>query len=70
MKKFHSRLSLKDLFEVLKLSTDVEVAKDERDWGDEQEIAYFIRKKKQKLNTEYVSFFGFDIETIKQLSRK
>ena len=46
MKRFHDRLSLKDLYEVLKLSSDVEVNVEEINWGYEKEITYYIRKKK------------------------
>jgi len=65
MKKFHDRIKLKNLYEILKLSADVEVKEEIRDWGDEQEIAYYIRKKKLLLKGKYVKFLGYDVETIK-----
>ena len=46
MKRFHDRLSLKDLYEVMKLSSDVDVTVEEINWGDEKEITFYIRKKK------------------------
>ena len=71
IKKFRSRLTLQRLFEVMKLSADVEVKSDVRYWDEEDhEVVYYIRKKKNELKSEYVNFFGFDVETIKQLNIK
>ena len=45
IKKFHDYLPLEDLFEVLKLSSVIEVKEDIVDFGDEQIVTYFIRKR-------------------------
>ena len=70
IKKFHDYLTEEELFEVMKLSTVVEVKEDIVDFGDEQILTYYIRKKSLKLNSQYVNFFGYDIETIKMLPIK
>ena len=65
-KRFHERLTLRGLYEIMKLSSDVEVKEEIIRWSaNEQELTYFIRKKKQSLNSDYVNFFGFSVETIK-----
>jgi len=45
--KFHDYISIEDLFEVLKLSSDVDVKQDTRDFkdGTDPEVIFFIRKK-------------------------
>ena len=71
IQKFHDYLHQDDLFELLKLSSIVEVKEDIRDFGDgDPEVVYYIRKKEKKLQNKYVNFFGYNIETIKQLSIK
>ena len=71
MRKFHDRVSLKQLFEVMKLSSEVEVKADEIVWPDgEKEVTYYIRKKPLSLTKKYVSLFGFNVETIKQLTKE
>ena len=64
LKKFHSVLSMMDLFEVLKLSTVIEVGIMDK-FGDEEELDLYIRKKHLIVNAKYKDFFGFDVETIK-----
>ena len=65
MKKF--RLSLKDVFNMMKLSTVVDV--DERDpFGDGK--MYYIRKRAQEMKEDVAEIFGFDIETVKQLNKE
>ena len=55
---FRDYLAIDDLFEVLKLSTVVEVKEDIVDYGDEQIVTYYIRKSSLKLNNQYVNLFG------------
>lgn len=45
IKKFHEYLRINDLFEVMKLSTVVDVKEDVVDFVDEQIKTYYIRKK-------------------------
>ena len=67
MKKF--RLSLKDVYDMMKLSTVVDV--DERDaFGDGERMLYFIRKRAQEMKEDVAEIFGFDIETVKQLNKE
>ena len=67
MKKF--RLSLKDVSDMMKLSTVVDV--DERDaFGDGERMLYFIRKRAQEMKEDVAEIFGFDIETVKQLNKE
>ena len=54
----------------MQLSVEVEVKTDVLDWGDgETETQFYIRKKATKLKEKYIKFFGFNIETIKQLTK-
>ena len=58
-----------NLFKVLKLSSVVEVEKDViRKGRRDPKVTYYIRKKSLKLQNKYVDFFGYNAETIKQLS--
>lgn len=68
VRQFHEFLSMRDLFNVLKMSTVVEVKEDIVDFVDEQEVTFYIRKKPKKMKGKFVNFFGYDIETIKMLS--
>lgn len=70
IKKFHSRLRMRDLYEVLQLSTVVDVKIGTVDFRDERRETCFIRKRSAQLKDEYVNFFGYNIETIKKLSRQ
>ena len=65
MKQFHKRLPMAELFKVMKLSSVVEAKDDIIDWGDEQEVTLYIRKKPLQTNEKFMSFFGHNIETIK-----
>ena len=49
IKRFHDYLSIEDLFEIMKLSSIVEVMDYIVDWGDEKEVTFYIRKKELKL---------------------
>ena len=69
IRQFHEFLSIQDLFNVLKMSTVVEVKEDIVEWEDEQEVTLYIRKKPKKMKGQFVNFFGYDIETIKMLSK-
>ena len=66
MKKF--RLSLKDVYDMMKLSTVVDV--DERDAFGDGNMLYYIRKRAQEMNEDVAEIFGFDIETVKQLKKE
>ena len=66
MKKF--RLSLKDVFNMMKLSTVVDVC--ERDAFGDGNMLYYIRKRAQEMNEDVAEIFGFDIETVKQLKKE
>ena len=69
--KFAEYVELEDLFELMKLSSLVDVKEEVLDFGDgDPQITYFIRKKELKLQQKYVNFFGYNIETIKQLTIK
>ena len=71
IQKFQDYLELEDVFELMKLSSLVEVKEEVRDFGDgDPEIFYYIRKRQLKLHDKYVDFFGYNIETIKQLTIK
>ena len=50
MKQFHKRLPMAELFKVMKLSSVVEAKDDIIDWGDEQEVTLYIRKKPLQTN--------------------
>ena len=52
------------------LSTVVDVKEGTIDFGDERTHAYFIRKRDAQLKDQYVNFFGYNIETIKKLTRQ
>ena len=69
IRQFHEFLSIQDLFNVLKMSTVVEVKEDIVEWEDEQEVTLYIRKKQKKMKGQFVNFFGYNIETIKMLSK-
>ena len=65
MRKF--RLSNRQVFEMMKKSIVVDV--DERKpFGDES--VFYIRKRDVELNPEYGQIFGFDMETIKMLTKE
>ena len=66
MKKF--RLSLEDVFNMMKLSTVVDVC--ERDAFGDGNMLYYIRKRAQEMNEDVAEIFGFDIETVKQLKKE
>ena len=66
MKKF--RLSLEDVFNMMKLSTVVDVY--ERDAFGDGNMLYYIRKRAQEMNEDVAEIFGFDIETVKQLKKE
>lgn len=61
---------MKDLYEVMQLSTVVDVKEGFIDFGDERKRTYFIRKREAQLKDQYVNFFGYNIETIKKLTRQ
>ena len=67
IKKFRKRLSMKELAHVMRLSTVVEIGHIDR-FRDGNNLEYFIKKKQLKLKSEYRDFFGYDVETIKQLT--
>lgn len=67
IKKFWRRLSIEALARVMKLSTVVDIGYIDA-FGDGQQIEYYIKKKKLELKSDYKDFFGYDVETIKQLS--
>ena len=68
IRKFHSRLSLRDLYKVLKYSTVVDVGKVDVILPDQTTMRiYWIRKTATQLKAKYSSFFGYDIESIKKL---
>ena len=48
-RRFHDYLSISELFEILKLSSVVEVIDDIVDWGYEEEVTFYIRKKELKM---------------------
>ena len=60
------KLTVEEVFDVMKLSTVVEV--DQRNSFMDQEIVYYIRKRKQELNQNVANIFNLDIETVAQLS--
>lgn len=64
VKKFHSRISIEDLAQVLRLSTVVDVGMIDR-FKDGRNIEHFIRKKDLKVKSEFVDFFGYNVEKIK-----
>ena len=68
IRKFHSRLTIAQLASVLELSTVVDVRGTDK-FGDGSPILFDLRKKQLVFNSEYKDFFGYDIETIKMLSR-
>ena len=49
IRRFHDYLSIDKLFEILKLSSVVEVMDYIVDWGDEKEVTFYIRKKELKM---------------------
>ena len=49
IRRFHDYLSIDELFEILKLSSVVEVMDDIVDWGYEEEVTFYIRKKELKM---------------------
>ena len=66
MKKFC--LSNKDVYDMMKLSTVVEV--DEKDPFKDGKKIYYIRKRAQEMNEDVAEIFGFNIETVKKLSKE
>ena len=62
------KLTVEEVFNVMKLSTVVEV--DQRNSFMDPEIVYFIRKRKQELNQNVANIFNLDIETVAQLSKE
>ena len=70
MRRFHRRLTLEDVYEVMSLSTEVDVGRGRSESGGELDATFYIRKKKEELNEDYVKFFGFDVEKIKKLTLK
>ena len=62
-------MNLQELYEVLKLSTVVDVKEDFVDFGDEQEETLYIRKRLAQMKDAFVNFFGYNIETIKMLTK-
>ena len=62
------KLTVEEVFNVMKLSTVVEV--DQRNSFMDQEIVYYIRKRKQELNQNVAKIFDLDIETVAQLSKE
>ena len=66
MKKF--RLSLKDVYDMMKLSTVVEVA--EVDSFEDGKKIYYIRKRAQEINEDVAEILGYNIETVKQLNKE
>ena len=69
IRQFHSRLSIRDLFEVMRLSSVVDVKANVVTFGVKQMTIYSIRKKELQFNGKSVELFGYNIETIKMLSR-
>jgi len=59
MKKF--RLNLAEVYNMMKLSTVVDVM--EKPWDDD--MLYYIRKRAQEINENVAEIFGFNIETVK-----
>ena len=49
IRQFHEFLTIENLFNVLKMSTVVEVKEDIVDFGDEQEVTLYIKKKPKKM---------------------
>ena len=66
MKKFCLRK--KDVYDMMKLSTVVEV--DEKDPFKDGKKIYYIRKRAQEMNEDVAEIFGFNIETVKKLSKE
>ena len=66
MRKFE--LEVEELAEILQKSTVVEIDQQKNAFG---EATYYVRKKGLELdvNDELSKFMGFNIETIKQLSK-
>jgi hypothetical protein len=46
----HEYITICDLFEIMKLSTVVEVKEENTDCGVKQEVTYYIRKKENQEN--------------------
>ena len=65
MKKF--RLTLPEVFEMMKKSIVVDVK--EKEWQDGTQL-YYIRKRNLEINPEFGQLFGYNMETIKQLTKK
>ena len=51
----------------MNLSTVVEISEIDK-FRDGQNIEFFIKKKKLQVKRKYDDFFGYDVETIKQLT--
>ena len=64
MRKF--RLSLPMVYEMMKKSTVVDV--EERKWDDD--VLYYIRKRDVEIQPKFGQMFGFDMETIKMLTKE
>ena len=53
----------------MRLSTVVSIGLIDK-FGDGENIEYFIKKTQLQLKGDYKDFFGYDVETIKQLTLK
>ena len=69
IKKFKRRLSLNRLAKVMRNSTVVTIGWVDK-FGDGTDYQYFIKKTKLEIKSKYSEFFGYDVETIKQLTLK
>ena len=67
VRTFQNRLTIEQLATVMRLSTVVDITLVINKFGDEQ---YMIRKKNLQLNGKYVDFFGYNVETIKKLTKQ
>lgn len=66
LKKFQKRLGIDQLYQALKLSTVVEVARE----GEGSLKLLFIRKRKLYFKEEAKHFLGFNIEKISELEKE
>ena len=69
IRQFHSRLSIHQLYEVMKLSSVVDVKEASVILAGSPKTIYYIRKKNLFMNEKYLDFIGYNIETIKMLKR-
>ena len=68
LKKFVGHIpTVDDLAQVLRLSTVVDIDTRQNKLGD---IEHVIRKKKLAFKSQYTEFFGYNVETIKQLTKE